>query len=113
MIFWYKQTLDQGLTLLGYIWNKNYFPEDNFKGKIDLKGDGSSSGSLIIKALLTNDSGVHFCAASLHSMMCSHNHNTKSSICTRVAEVTTTDLSNQLREFVEFPVNICPPSAHV
>lgn len=91
MIFWYKQTLDHGLTLLGYIWNKNNFPEDNFKKKINLKGDGTKEGQLIINDLLTNDSAVYYCAASLHSIVCSHNHNTKSSVCTTVAEFTTTD----------------------
>lgn len=107
MIFWYKQTLDHGLTLLGYIWNKNNFPEENFKKKINLKGDGTKDGQLIIKDLLTNDSAVYYCAASLHSIVCSHNHNTKSSVCTTVAEFTTTDLLHQLRVLVEFPVNTC------
>ncbi|XDV43636.1 hypothetical protein PO909_012080 [Leuciscus waleckii] len=71
MIFWYKQTRGHEFTLLGYIWNTNYYPEDNFKGKISLNGDGTKNGSLQIEALALNDSAMYFCAASLHGVMCS------------------------------------------
>lgn len=72
MIFWYKQTRGHEFTLLGYIWNKNYFPEDNFKEKISLNGDGAKNGSLKIKDVALSDSAMYFCAASLHSVMCSY-----------------------------------------
>uniref|UniRef100_A0A8C2CEK4 Ig-like domain-containing protein n=1 Tax=Cyprinus carpio TaxID=7962 RepID=A0A8C2CEK4_CYPCA len=73
MIFWYKQTqTNHGFTLLGYIWNKNYFPEDNFSKKIQLDGDGARNGSLKILQLEASDSAMYYCAASFHSVMSSH-----------------------------------------
>ncbi|XDV43637.1 hypothetical protein PO909_012081 [Leuciscus waleckii] len=71
IILWYKQTRGHELTLLGYIWNTNYYPEDHFKGKIRLNGDGTKTGSFKIEALALNDSAMYFCAASLHGVMCS------------------------------------------
>lgn len=64
MIFWYKQTLSHEFTLLGYIWNKNYFPEDDFKDKINLDGDGTKNGSLKVNDLAPSDSAMYYCAAS-------------------------------------------------
>uniref|UniRef100_A0A673LZA0 Ig-like domain-containing protein n=1 Tax=Sinocyclocheilus rhinocerous TaxID=307959 RepID=A0A673LZA0_9TELE len=72
MIFWYKQTLSRDLTLLGYTWNKNSIPEDNFNKKIKLDGDGTKNGSLKILQLEASDSAMYYCAASFHSVMSSH-----------------------------------------
>ncbi len=72
IILWYKQTqTNHGFTLLGYIWNKNYFPEDNFSKKIKLDGDGTKNGSLKILQLEASDSAMYYCAASVHSVMSS------------------------------------------
>uniref|UniRef100_A0A8C1SWQ6 Ig-like domain-containing protein n=1 Tax=Cyprinus carpio TaxID=7962 RepID=A0A8C1SWQ6_CYPCA len=71
-IFWYKQTLSHDLTLLGYTWNKNSVPEDNFNKKIKLDGDGAKNGSLKILQLEASDSAMYYCAASFHSVMSSH-----------------------------------------
>lgn len=71
MIFWYKQTFGHEFTLLGYIWNKNNFPEADFTDKISLAGDGSKNGSLKVNDLAPSDSAMYYCAASLHGVMCS------------------------------------------
>uniref|UniRef100_A0A672MXF5 Immunoglobulin V-set domain-containing protein n=1 Tax=Sinocyclocheilus grahami TaxID=75366 RepID=A0A672MXF5_SINGR len=73
IILWYKQTqTNHEFTLLGYIWNKNYFPEDNFSKKIKLDGDGTKNGSLKILQLEASDSAMYYCAASFHSVMSSY-----------------------------------------
>ncbi len=71
MIFWYKQTLGHDLTLLGYRWNTNSYPEDNFIKKIELYGDGTKNVSLKILQLEASDSAMYYCAASVHSVMSS------------------------------------------
>ncbi|KAI7804328.1 hypothetical protein IRJ41_006030 [Triplophysa rosa] len=51
VILWYKQTLNNGLKLLGIIQYKNNQAESEFLNKIHLKGDGASNGLLVIKDL--------------------------------------------------------------
>lgn len=67
VILWYKQTPGQGLILLGHLMMRIGQKEDDFTGKVELKGDATKSGSLTIKYLSDNDSAVYFCAASPHS----------------------------------------------
>ncbi|KAA0711391.1 hypothetical protein E1301_Tti006318 [Triplophysa tibetana] len=67
VILWYKQTLDNGLKLLGHLQYKNNQTESEFLNKIHLKGDATSNGLLVIKDVSGDDSAVYFCAASSHS----------------------------------------------
>uniref|UniRef100_A0A671SC26 Ig-like domain-containing protein n=1 Tax=Sinocyclocheilus anshuiensis TaxID=1608454 RepID=A0A671SC26_9TELE len=67
VILWYKQTPGQGLILLGHLMMRIGQREDDFIGKVELKGDATKSGSLTIQYLSDKDSAVYFCAASLHS----------------------------------------------
>ncbi|CAF92561.1 unnamed protein product, partial [Tetraodon nigroviridis] len=77
VILWYKQDEHKALKFLGSL---NYIVrnlEDDVKGKISFDGDGSSHSSLNISALSLADSGVYFCAASLHSVAHPPQDNTK------------------------------------
>lgn len=66
-ILWYKQGQQQAFTPLGYVNVNHAFPENNVRGKISFDGNGRERSSLTISDLLLNDTGVYFCAASLHS----------------------------------------------
>lgn len=80
VMLWYKQTIDHGLTLLGYLFMQTDQKESDFLNKIHLKGDATKKGSLVIKNLSGNDSAVYFCAASLHNDIDKQNLNTKSAL---------------------------------
>ncbi|XP_073783787.1 uncharacterized protein [Danio rerio] len=66
LTLWYKQSEDRRLIFLGYLNLKFQYPEDEFKNKIALKGDGSSNSTLTINNLTSDDSAVYFCAARRH-----------------------------------------------
>ncbi|TWW72561.1 hypothetical protein D4764_16G0010580 [Takifugu flavidus] len=76
-IYWYKQDESRALKLLGYLYTNIQNVEDDVKGKISFDGDGRSSSSLSIAAVGLKDSGVYFCAASLHSAAGSPRDNTQ------------------------------------
>lgn len=78
VILWYKQDETKALKLLGYLNNKFSKVEDDVKGKMSIDGDGSAHSSLGIADVVVNDSGVYFCAASLHSAADSPQLNTQS-----------------------------------
>lgn len=67
IILWYKSNESHTFELMGYLWNKKDYVEPNFTEKIELKGDASKNGALIIKTLSSDDSTMYFCAASFHS----------------------------------------------
>ncbi len=73
LILWYKQSDDKGLIFLGYLNIDFVYPEDEFKDKISLAGDGRSSATLTIKDLTEDNSGVYYCAARRHSVLKPHN----------------------------------------
>ncbi|KAF4102514.1 hypothetical protein G5714_017314 [Onychostoma macrolepis] len=73
LILWYKRSDDKGFIFLGYLNNNFQNPEDEFKDKIELAGDGRSSATLTIKHLTADNSGVYYCAARRHSVLKPHN----------------------------------------
>uniref|UniRef100_A0A3B5KGJ4 Ig-like domain-containing protein n=1 Tax=Takifugu rubripes TaxID=31033 RepID=A0A3B5KGJ4_TAKRU len=76
-IYWYKQDESRALKLLGYLYTNIQNMEEDVKGKISFDGDGRSGSSLSIAAVGLKDSGVYFCAASLHSAAGSPQDNTQ------------------------------------
>ncbi|MBN3311911.1 HVM00 protein, partial [Atractosteus spatula] len=66
-MYWYQQNTKGDFRHLGYLNLKNPNPEDEFKDKITLTGDGRNKGVLEISSITAADSGVYFCAASIHS----------------------------------------------
>uniref|UniRef100_A0A3B5K879 Ig-like domain-containing protein n=1 Tax=Takifugu rubripes TaxID=31033 RepID=A0A3B5K879_TAKRU len=76
-IYWYKQDESRALKLLGYLNTNIQNVEEDVKGKISFDGDGRSGSSLSIAAVGLKDSGVYFCAASLHSAAGSPQDNTQ------------------------------------
>uniref|UniRef100_A0A672MZE9 Ig-like domain-containing protein n=1 Tax=Sinocyclocheilus grahami TaxID=75366 RepID=A0A672MZE9_SINGR len=77
-MYWFRKTptepLEQiGFIFLGYLNNNFPNPEEDFKHKIDLAGDGRSSATLTIKDLTEDNSGVYYCAARRHSVLNPHN----------------------------------------
>ncbi len=73
LILWYKRSDDKGFIFLGYLNNNFPNPEDEFKHKISLAGDGRNSATLTIKDLTEDNSGVYYCAARRHSVLKPHN----------------------------------------
>ncbi len=73
LILWYKRSDDKGFIFLGYLNNNFPNPEDEFKDKIDLAGDGRSSSTLTIKDLTEDNNGLYYCAARRHSVSNPHN----------------------------------------
>lgn len=67
VILWYKQDGSRALKLLGYVYYNNPNVEEDVKGHISFDGDGRSRSSLSVAAAGLKDSGVYFCAASVHS----------------------------------------------
>ncbi|KAJ0062947.1 hypothetical protein NL108_009441, partial [Boleophthalmus pectinirostris] len=65
--FWYKQEKNGAMTLLGYAYSNVPNVEDAVKDKININGDGRSDTSLYISNLTVEDSGVYYCAPSMHS----------------------------------------------
>ncbi|RXM37467.1 Ig heavy chain V region [Acipenser ruthenus] len=66
-MYWYQQTSKGALELVGYLYNKDVYPEEKFKKRFNLTGDAEKAGSLTISNLTAEDSAVYFCAASIHS----------------------------------------------
>lgn len=93
LILWYKRSDDKGLIFLGYLNTMFAYPEDEFKQKIDLAGDGRSKATLTIKNLTEDSSGVYYCAARRHSVINPHNpaqkhpyHILISVVCTKTGD---------------------------
>lgn len=68
VILWYKQSGDQDLQLLGYLYRNNKYIESGLNREIKLDGDGASDAFLIMENVLTNDSAVYYCAAQRHTV---------------------------------------------
>lgn len=66
-ILWYKHTTDVPFIYLGYINMKIGYPED--QEKMTIKGNGENNASLYIVNLISSDSAVYYCAASLHCVV--------------------------------------------
>ncbi|MBN3311899.1 HVM00 protein, partial [Atractosteus spatula] len=66
-MYWYQQNAKGAFKYLGYLNLNNPYPEDEFKDKITLTGDGRNKGILEISSITAADSSVYFCAASIHS----------------------------------------------
>ncbi|MBN3287854.1 HVM14 protein, partial [Polyodon spathula] len=64
-MYWYQQTRKGALDLIGYLYNKDVKPEEKFKKRFNLTGDGRKAGSLTISSVTAEDSAVYFCAASI------------------------------------------------
>ncbi|KAL7862341.1 hypothetical protein SRHO_G00137820 [Serrasalmus rhombeus] len=67
-ILWFKQSKDGNFIYLGYLNLKNPYPEDEYKGIIQLDGNGNSASTLTINNLTPKDNAVYFCAARRHSV---------------------------------------------
>ncbi|MGH0170834.1 UNVERIFIED_CONTAM: hypothetical protein FKN15_059609 [Acipenser sinensis] len=66
-MYWYQQSRKGTLELIGYLNNEIVNPEEKFKKSFNLTGNARRAGSLTISSILTEDSAVYFCAASIHS----------------------------------------------
>ncbi|MGH0171945.1 UNVERIFIED_CONTAM: hypothetical protein FKN15_062189 [Acipenser sinensis] len=66
-LYWYQQTRNGALDLIGYLSYKDVKPEEKFKKRFSLTGDAEKAGSLTISSVTAEDSAVYFCAASIHS----------------------------------------------
>lgn len=68
VILWYKQSVDQHLQLLGYLYRTNKYVETGLNREIKLDGDGASDAFLIIENVLKNDSAMYYCAARIYTV---------------------------------------------
>uniref|UniRef100_A0A3B3UW11 Ig-like domain-containing protein n=1 Tax=Poecilia latipinna TaxID=48699 RepID=A0A3B3UW11_9TELE len=69
-IFWYKQSTDHQMQLLGYMNVNDGYPETGANVKINGGATKGETCSLTIEGVNTSSSGVYFCAASQHSAAC-------------------------------------------
>ena len=83
VILWYKNTEKRSLQLLGYITVTKGNTEPGFNDKIQLDGDATTNkkASVTLKNLTSDDTGVYFCAASLHSSTTTPHCCTKTHMC--------------------------------
>ncbi|MGH0171886.1 UNVERIFIED_CONTAM: hypothetical protein FKN15_062060 [Acipenser sinensis] len=65
-MYWYQQTRNGALELIGYEY-VNINPEEKFKERFKMTGKATEKGFLTISNLTAEDSAVYFCAASIHS----------------------------------------------
>ncbi|KAK3563213.1 hypothetical protein QTP86_018265 [Hemibagrus guttatus] len=68
VILWYKQSVDQHLQLLGYLYRTNKYVETGLNREIKLDGDGASDAFLIIENVLTNDSAMYYCVGRIYTV---------------------------------------------
>lgn len=67
-IFWYRQTQDQKLQLLGYMIGTSQFPEPQLGVTLAGSADEGQTSTLTIPGLWSRaSSGVYYCAARHHS----------------------------------------------
>uniref|UniRef100_W5N7A5 Ig-like domain-containing protein n=1 Tax=Lepisosteus oculatus TaxID=7918 RepID=W5N7A5_LEPOC len=67
-MYWYQQTGDGALKLIGYLSHTQENLEEEFKGNLALSGDAKNNGSLHISSITGAHSAVYFCAVSQHSV---------------------------------------------
>ncbi|KAG9336781.1 hypothetical protein JZ751_003129 [Albula glossodonta] len=76
VILWYHRTAENSaLTLIGYVYYKDATIEKPFEGHYNLSGDGEVAASLHVPRVKSADSGVYFCAASMHKVCFPHYKN--------------------------------------
>uniref|UniRef100_A0A8C3A6Y6 Ig-like domain-containing protein n=1 Tax=Cyclopterus lumpus TaxID=8103 RepID=A0A8C3A6Y6_CYCLU len=66
-ILWYKQSRDEKLQFLGYMYITSTYPEAGLDVKMDGSAEKDQTCTLTVEGLSLKSSAVYFCAASLHS----------------------------------------------